>query len=59
MEDKTQMLNVLQPENANRFNKQLGNVIYDVGVNFKEGATETLDKKIIRIIKNELERYDD
>ena len=59
MENKTQSLNAIKPETTNRFNKQLGKVIYEVSVNFKQGATETLDKKILRIIKNELGRYSD
>ena len=52
----------MQPENTtqfNRFNKQLGNIIYEVSVNFKQGAAETLDKKILRLIKNEMGRYND
>jgi len=53
MENKIQMLNVVQTE-ADRFSKQHGNVTYEVSVNFKQGATETLDKKILRIIKNEM-----
>ena len=59
MENKTRMADTTQPENTtqfNRFNKQLGNIIYEVSVNFKQGATETLDKKILRLIKNEMGR---
>ena len=41
--------------NASRFNKRIGSVIYQVSVNFKEDAKETLDSKIIRLIKNEME----
>ena len=63
MENKTQLLNVThdveQPITTNLFSKQLGKVVYEVSVNFKQGATETLDKKILRIIKNELGRYSD
>ena len=58
MENKTQMLKVIHPE-TERFYKQLGNVIYEVGVNFKQGATETFEKKILRIIKNEMGRCSD
>jgi len=53
MENKIQMLDVIQPE-TDRFNWQHGNVTYEVSVNFKKGATETLDKKILRLIKNEM-----
>jgi len=38
----------------NQFNMQIGNIIYEVSVNFKSDASEALDTKIIRIIKNEL-----
>jgi hypothetical protein len=41
--------------NPRRFRKRIGSVIYDVGVHFKKDATETLDKKVLRLIKNELE----
>ena len=39
---------------SNQFNKQIGKIVYEVSVNFKSDASETLDAKIIRIIKNEL-----
>ena len=38
MENKIQKLEVIKPE-TNRFNKQLGKVVYEVSVNFKQGAT--------------------
>ena len=43
-----------QQRTNNREVRQLGNIMYEVSINFKQGATETLDQKIIRIIKNEL-----
>ena len=44
-----------QPKIQNsRFNKRIGSVTYEVGVHFKKGATETMDKKIMRLIKNEM-----
>ena len=54
MHIKNQITTIPQTKNATQFRKQLGNVTYEVSVNFKQGATETLDQKIIRIIKNEL-----
>ena len=54
MENKSQETNSPSNKNANQFCKQLGNIMYEVSINFKQGATETLDQKIIRIIKNEL-----
>ena len=58
MENKIQKLEATQPK-ANRFNKQLGKVVYEVSVNFKQGATETFEKKILRLIKNEMGRCND
>ena len=58
MENKIQKLEVIKPK-TNQFNKQLGKVIYEVSVNFKQGATETFDKKILRLIKNEMGRFSD
>ena len=58
MENKIDILNAIQPE-TDRFSKQHGNVTYEVSVNFKQGATETLDKKILRLIKNEMGHYND
>jgi len=40
--------------NTSRFNKRIGSVTYEVGIHFKKDATETLDKKIMRLIKNEM-----
>jgi len=45
---------VPQTPTSNHFNKQIGKIVYEVSVNFKSDASETLDTKIIRIIKNEL-----
>ena len=39
---------------TSRFAKRIGSVTYEVGVHFKKGATETMDKKIMRLIKNEM-----
>ena len=54
MQNKNQITTIQQPQDTTQFSKELGNIIYEVSVNFKQGATETLDQKIIRIIKNEL-----
>ena len=54
MKNKNQIANPAQRKNTINFNKRLGNIIYEVSINFKQEATETLDQKIIRIIKNEL-----
>jgi hypothetical protein len=40
--------------NSSRFKKRIGSVIYEVGIHFKKDATETLDKKVLRLIKNDM-----
>ena len=55
MHNKSQTVNIQRVADTSRFSKRIGSVIYEVSVNFKEDAKETLDKKVIRLIKNELE----
>jgi len=38
-----------------RFNKRIGSITYEVSIHFKKDAKETMDKKIMRLIKNEME----
>ncbi|MCL2254251.1 MAG: transposon-encoded TnpW family protein [Lachnospiraceae bacterium] len=38
-----------------RFDKRIGGIVYDIGVYFKKDATETMEKKITRLIKNDME----
>ena len=54
MHKTNQPLNI-QRDADSRFNKRIGSVTYEVGIRFKKGATETMDKKILRLIKNDLE----
>jgi hypothetical protein len=55
MNSENSIENITQAENASRFSKRFDSVTYEVSVNFKHDAKETLDEKVIRLIKNELE----
>ena len=46
--------NIKRDADTSRFAKRIGSVTYMVGVHFKKGATETMDNKIMRLIKNEM-----
>ena len=45
---------IMSDADTSRFAKRIGSVTYEVGIHFKKGATETMDKKIMRLIKNEM-----
>ena len=55
MHKNSKPVKIQRDAEASRFAKRIGSVTYMVGVHFKKGATETMDKKIMRLIKNELE----
>ena len=38
-----------------RFTKRLGSIVYEVAVHFKQDAKETMDDKIKRLIRHEME----
>ena len=40
---------------TSRFNKRIGSVTYEVGIHFKTDAQETMEGKILRLIKNDME----
>ena len=40
---------------TSRFNKRIGSVTYEVSVHFKTDAKETMEGKILRLIKNDME----
>jgi hypothetical protein len=42
------------PQSAPMFTKRIGNTTYKINVHFSTTSKETMDKKIMRIIKNEL-----
>jgi len=48
--------NVKIPTSADssRFAIKIGSVLYQVNIQFKESAKETLEKKIIRLARNEV-----
>jgi len=52
---KQQTRSIKRSADASRFNKRNGSVIYEVEVYFKKDAKETFDKKVIRLIKNDME----
>ena len=52
MHNKSEPLKIQRDADTSRFAKRIGSVTYEVGIHFKKGATETMDKKIMRLIKN-------
>jgi uncharacterized protein YajQ (UPF0234 family) len=38
-----------------RLKKRIGSIVYEVEIHFNQGAKETMDKKIMRLIKNDME----
>ena len=50
------MTNVNNPTNPEPFalQRQIGSTTFKVGIYFKEDATETLNEKVIRLLKNDL-----
>ena len=54
MHNKNQTVNIKRVADTNRFDKRIGSVVYQVSINFKKDATEVLDNKIIRLIKNDM-----
>jgi len=54
MQSKSKPAKNKNDTNTSRFAKRIGSVTYMVGVHFKKDATETMDKKIMRLIKNEM-----
>jgi len=55
MHKENQPSNIQHDADTSRFNKRIGSVTYEVGIHFKKGTHETMDKKILRLIKNDLE----
>jgi len=54
MHKNSKPVKIQRDANTSRFNKRIGSVTYEVGIHFKKDATETLDKKVMRLIKNEM-----
>ncbi|MDR0293188.1 MAG: transposon-encoded TnpW family protein [Oscillospiraceae bacterium] len=55
MHNKNQTVNIQRVADTSRFNKRIGSIIYEIEINFKKDAKETMDKKIMRLIKNDME----
>jgi len=45
---------IMRDADTSRFAKRIGSVTYEVGIHFKSDAKETMDKKIMRLIKNDM-----
>jgi len=54
MQNKSKTENIQRDTDTSRFNKRIGSVVYEVGIHFKKDANETMDIKIMRLIKNDM-----
>jgi len=54
MHNKSKSVNIKRDADTSRFAKRISSVTYEVGIHFKSDAKETMDKKIIRLIKNDM-----
>jgi hypothetical protein len=45
--------NIERVADMSRFTKRIGSTVYKVGLYFKPDATETMDDKILRLIRND------
>ena len=54
MHNKSKSVNIQRDADTSRFAKRIGSVTYEVGIHFKSDAKETMDKKIMRLIKNDM-----
>ena len=42
-----------QPANTSGFRKRIGSIVYEVTVHFNQDTKETMNDKILRLVKNE------
>jgi len=54
MHKNSKPVNIKRDADTSRFAKRIGSVTYEVGIHFNKDAKETMDKKIMRLIKNEM-----
>jgi hypothetical protein len=54
MQENNSTVNIERFADTNRFTKRIGSTVYQVGLYFNEEAKETMDEKILRLIKNDL-----
>ena len=55
MQKNIKVLDSNRDTGTSRFNKRIGSITYEVDIHFKKDAKETMAKKIIRLIKNDME----
>ena len=53
MQKNNQTVNIERLADTSRFTKRIGSTVYNVGLYFNENATETMEDKILLLIKNE------
>ena len=53
MHKNNQTVNIQRVADTSRFTKRIGSTVYKVGIYFKQDAKETMEDKIIRLVKNE------
>ena len=54
MQKNNQTVNIQRVADTSRFTKRIGSTVYNVGIYFKQDAKETMEDKIFRLVKNEL-----
>jgi len=50
---KIQREKVNSPLEPNRFTKRIGSTVYKVNVSFRQDAKETIDDKLMRLMRND------
>jgi c-di-AMP phosphodiesterase-like protein len=53
MQKNNQKVNIERVADTSRFTKRIGSTIYNVGVYFKQDAKETIEDKILRLVRND------
>ena len=53
MQKNNQTVNIERVADTSRFTKRIGSTVYNVGVYFKQDAKETMEDKILRLIRND------
>jgi hypothetical protein len=53
MHKKENNLKIERVADTSQFTKRIGSTVYKVGLHFNQDANETMDDKILRLIKNE------
>ena len=53
MQTNTPTANIERNADTSRFSKRIGSIDYEVNIRFNQEAKETMNDKILRLIKNE------